>query len=85
MKGAAVREIGAFEAKTHLSALLEAVAAGESIVITKRGRPVARLVPHDAADREARARAAAALRALRRRIGWASVEEILALRDEGRR
>lgn len=85
MKGAAVREIGAFEAKTHLSALLDAVAAGESVIITKRGRPVARLVPHDAADREARARAVSALRALRQRIGWATVDEILALRDEGRR
>ena len=80
-----MREIGAFEAKTHLSALLDAVAADESVIITKRGRPVARLVPHDAVDREERTRAAAALRALRQRIGWASVEEILALRDEGRR
>lgn len=80
-----MREIGAFEAKTHLSALLDAVAAGESLIITKRGRPVARLIPHDATHREDRARAAATLRALRQRIGWASVEEILALRDEGRR
>lgn len=32
-------------AKTSLSALLEAVAAGEEVVITKRNRPVARLVP----------------------------------------
>lgn len=80
-----MRKIGAFEAKTHLSALLDAVAAGESVIITKRGRPVARLVPHDAEDRAGRAGAASALRALRRRIGWASVEEILALRDEGRR
>ena len=80
-----MREIGAFEAKTHLSALLDAVAAGESVIITKRGRPVARLVPHDTEDRADRARAVTALRALRRRIGWASVEEILALRDEGRR
>ena len=85
MKEGAVREIGAFEAKTHLSALLDAVAAGETVIITKRGRPVARLVPHDAADREDRGLAAAALRALRRRIGWASVDEILALRHEGRR
>ncbi len=85
MKAGTVREIGAFEAKTHLSALLDAVAAGETVIITKRGRPVARLVPHDAADREDRERAVAALRALRRRIGWASVDEILALRDEGRR
>ena len=37
--------IGAFDAKTHLSSLLDRVAQGEEILITKRGRPVARLVP----------------------------------------
>ena len=35
----------AFEAKTHLAALLDAVSAGEQITITRHGRPVARLVP----------------------------------------
>ena len=34
-----------YEAKTHLPALLDRVAKGESIVITKRGKPVAMLVP----------------------------------------
>lgn len=37
--------VGAFEAKTHLSALLERVERGEEIVITRHGRPVARLLP----------------------------------------
>jgi prevent-host-death family protein len=37
--------IGAYEAKTHLSELLEKVEAGEEIVITKHGTPVAKLVP----------------------------------------
>lgn len=37
--------VGAFEAKTHLSNLLERVSKGESITITRRGVPVARLVP----------------------------------------
>jgi prevent-host-death family protein len=37
--------IGAFEAKTHLSALLDRVEKGERITITKHGVPVARLVP----------------------------------------
>ena len=37
--------IGAFEAKTQFSQLLERVAGGEQIVITRRGVPVARLVP----------------------------------------
>lgn len=38
-------EIGAYEAKTHLPALLERVARGEQITITKHGKPIARLVP----------------------------------------
>jgi prevent-host-death family protein len=37
--------VGAYEAKTHLSELLEKVEAGEEIVITKHGAPVAKLVP----------------------------------------
>lgn len=37
------------EAKTHLSRLLEQVAAGERVVISKAGTPVADLVPHHAA------------------------------------
>jgi prevent-host-death family protein len=36
------------EAKTHLSRLLERVAAGERVVISKAGRPLADLVPHQA-------------------------------------
>lgn len=37
--------VGSFEAKTHLSALLDRVAKGEKITITKHGVPVAMLVP----------------------------------------
>lgn len=40
-----MKEIGTFEAKTHLSALLDEVARGAEIVITKRGVAIARLVP----------------------------------------
>ena len=48
-----MREVGAFEAKTHLSALLDEVARGEIIIITRRGRPVARLTAPESPDREA--------------------------------
>ena len=41
--------VGSFEAKTHLSQLLERVAKGEEFTITKHGKPVARLVPAAAA------------------------------------
>lgn len=37
--------VGSFEAKTHLPQLLERVANGEEIIITKHGKPVAKLVP----------------------------------------
>ena len=43
-----VREsVSLYDAKTHLSSLIERAAAGEEIVITKSGRPRARLVPLD--------------------------------------
>jgi prevent-host-death family protein len=40
-----MRTVSVLEAKTHLSALLEAVRRGEEVVITRRGQPVARLSP----------------------------------------
>ena len=40
-----MKTVGAYEAKTHLPRLLDEVAAGETITITKHGRPVAQLVP----------------------------------------
>jgi len=46
------KSVGVHEAKTHLSRLLEDVAAGEEVTITRRGQAVARLVP----AREARRR-----------------------------
>ena len=40
-----IKEVGAFEAKTHLSRLLDEVAGGETISITKHGKRVAELRP----------------------------------------
>ena len=40
-----MRQVGAYEAKTHLPRLLDEVAAGATITITKHGVPVALLVP----------------------------------------
>lgn len=39
------KTVGSYEAKTHLPALLKEVAGGREIVITRRDRPIARLVP----------------------------------------
>ena len=40
-----MESVGAYEAKTHLPQLLDRVARGEEIRITRNGRPIARLVP----------------------------------------
>lgn len=40
-----MQSVSIYEAKTRLSALIQAVAEGEEVVITNRNRPVARLVP----------------------------------------
>ena len=79
-----MKEIGTFEAKTHLSALLDEVARGVEVVITRRGVPIARLVPagsprpSGAGDPIARAKAFAKGQTLGR-LSWQK------LRDEGRR
>ena len=46
--------VGSFEAKTHLSVLLERVAKGERFTITKHGVPVAMLVPMKGSDKQDR-------------------------------
>lgn len=89
--------VGAVEAKERLSELLDLVERGEEIVITRHGRPVATLAPAHAQDvsrdgetggEHARA-ALERLGELRRRLRSEGVffpaEEILSLRDEGRR
>jgi prevent-host-death family protein len=47
-----MRSVGTYEAKTHLPRLLSQVEKGESITITRRGRPIAKLVPADAEPKQ---------------------------------
>ena len=83
-----MQEIGAFEAKNTLGAPLDRVEQGEEIVISRRGKPVARLVPSGAAGDQVRAKAAAEqLRALARELQGSPLtwEEVKSYRDTGRR
>jgi prevent-host-death family protein len=80
-----MREVQASEAKTHLPKLLDAVERGEVIVITRHGRPIARIVPEQQLRRKEIEQAIANIRALGSRLGPVSVEEILSARDEGRK
>lgn len=76
--------VGAFEAKTHLSSLLDRVEAGEEVVITRHGKAVARLVPETVADQNRLDGVVTELKRLRRQttLGGLSWKD---LRDEGRK
>ena len=54
-----MKEVGAFDAKNKLGTLLDWVEQGEEVVITRRGKAVARLIPHNPAFSRDEARAAA--------------------------
>jgi prevent-host-death family protein len=76
--------VGAFEAKTHLSTLLDRVSEGEEVIITKHGKPVARLVSAARVDRARVNDAFEKLKLFRKQttLGGLSWQ---ALRDTGRR
>jgi prevent-host-death family protein len=81
--------IGAYDAKARLSELLDRVEGGEQIVITRHGKPIARLIPEGGPDRVAARAAVEELARYRSELAARGVslttEEILAMRDEGRR
>jgi antitoxin (DNA-binding transcriptional repressor) of toxin-antitoxin stability system len=78
--------VGTFHAKTHFSQLLERVAKGEEITITKHDLPVARLVPADRPSREHVAILFRQMDALRQSLPKSKDKTALKdLIDEGRR
>jgi prevent-host-death family protein len=77
--------IGSFEAKTHLASLLDRVAKGERITITRHGVPAAMLIPVGDAERKlTHTEIVEGLRALRKRVkpGKMTVREMV---NQGRR
>ena len=79
-----MQTIQASVAKTKFLSILDDVERGESVIVTRHGKPIARIVPEAQIDRERVERAIESMRALRQRIGKVSLEEILSARDEGR-
>ena len=83
-----MEHIGAFEAKNRLGSLLDRVEKGEEIVITRHGKPVARLIREEKRQDQAAIKAAMETLLLRRRdmnldrFDWQSWKSY---RDEGRR
>jgi len=80
-----MREVQSSDAKAHLPQLLSEVERGETIVITRHGRAIARLVP----EAEQRAievqRTMAQIAIFRKTMPTITVSDILAARHEGHR
>ena len=79
-----MKSVGAYEAKTHLSGLLDEVSRGARISITRKGVPVAMMVPPLSRRKEDVAETIRKLKELRKGItlGGISVRELI---DAGRR
>jgi prevent-host-death family protein len=75
--------VQASEAKTHLPELLDKVEQGETIVITRHGRAIARLVPETDQRQAEIDRAIEGIKALQKTTGKITVEELLSARHEG--
>lgn len=76
--------VGTYEAKTHLPELLARVAKGERIMITRRGKPAALLVPPPAQENQDVQQVIAEMNELRRGnvLGDLSIRDLI---EEGRR
>ena len=80
-----MREVQASEAKARLLQLLDDVERGETLIITRHGRAIARIVPEADRRQEEIDKAIANIRALRQRNRKVTIKELLSARDEGRR
>lgn len=80
-----MRHIQASEAKTHLPELLDEVERGVTLVITRHGRPIARLVPENDRRQSEINEVVARIQARRRRAPSITVQELLSARNEGRK
>ena len=76
--------VGAFDAKTNLNALLKKVAKGETIQITRRGVPVAKLVPTDSDEAQDPKEIVRDIREIRKGVTLGKIQ-IRELIEEGRR
>lgn len=80
-----MRQIQASDAKARLPQLLDDVERGETLVITRHGRAIARIVPEVNRRQEEVDRALASIREIRKRTRKVSLKQILSARDEGRK
>jgi prevent-host-death family protein len=86
-----MQTIQASEAKTKFLSILDEVERGASVIVTRHGKPIARIIPDDAvlganetAKRERTLAAIRSIEELRKRVGKMSLAEIVDAKNEGR-
>jgi prevent-host-death family protein len=78
-----MREIQASDAKARLPSLLDDVERGETLIITRHGKPIARIVPEADGRQDRINRALAEIDEFRKTMPRMSLEDILSARHEG--
>ena len=79
-----MRQVGVYDAKTHLARLLDEVERGETVTITRHGRPIAKLVPVSGPSKRTVEETIEAMREFRKRHPLRGLK-IKDLIEEGRR
>ena len=80
-----MRAVQASDAKAHLAQLLDDVERGETVIITRHGRAIARLVPEAGRRQEEIDAAIESIKDLRKRTGTITLDALLSARHEGHR
>ena len=80
-----MREIQASDAKARLPQLLDDVERGETLIITRHGRAIARIIPEVDRRQEEVDRSLASIRELRKRTKKVSLQAILSAKNDGRK
>ena len=78
-----MREIQASEAKAHLATLLDEVERGETLIITRHGKAIARIIPETDRRQQEIDEAIDDIKALRPQTGKITVEELISAKHEG--
>ncbi len=80
-----MRQVQASDAKAHLSSLLDEVERGETLIITRHGKPIARIVPEADDRRDKIDRVLTEIEDVRKTMSHLTLKDLLSARHEGHR
>jgi len=80
-----MQKIGMFEAKTHLPEIIRSVQQGQEVCLTNRNKEVAFIIPVELYYQKKQAAVMKQLNELKKRAPIGTAEEVIKMRDEGRK